>query len=55
MKFAQQTNMEPVFGLNSLNRFHNGSWDHTNAEALIKFSDDHGIRLNWELGNGKLS
>ncbi|XP_018563738.1 heparanase-like isoform X2 [Anoplophora glabripennis] len=50
-KFAQQTNMEVLFDLNSLRRFDNGSWDYTNAESLIKFSNKHSLKLNWELGN----
>lgn len=49
---AQDTNLELIFDLNSLRRFDDGAWDYTNAETLIRFSSQHGLHLNWQLGNG---
>uniref|UniRef100_A0A6P7GLM7 Heparanase-like n=1 Tax=Diabrotica virgifera virgifera TaxID=50390 RepID=A0A6P7GLM7_DIAVI len=48
---SSNTNMSIFFGLNALLRFKNGSWDYRNAEEMIKFSDENGLRVNWELGN----
>lgn len=50
-KFAESIDMDVFFDLNALIRFKNGSWDYENAESLIRFSHDHNITVNWELGN----
>jgi hypothetical protein len=51
-KLAQKTNLDLIFDLNVLQRFDNNTWDPTNAEELISFSNKHNFNLNWELGNG---
>jgi heparanase 1 len=50
-KLAQKTNLDLIFDLNVLQRFDNNTWDPTNAEELISFSNKHNFNLNWELGN----
>ncbi|CAH1168035.1 unnamed protein product [Phyllotreta striolata] len=50
-KLASSANMEIFYGLNALQRFPNGSWDPRNAEIMIKYTTDHGFKVNWELGN----
>ncbi|KYB27768.1 heparanase [Tribolium castaneum] len=50
-ELAQKTNLEIIFDLNSLRRFDDGAWDYTNAETLIRFSSQHNLNVNWELGN----
>ncbi|CAH1283481.1 unnamed protein product [Diabrotica balteata] len=48
---SSNTYMQIFFGLNALQRFKNGAWDYRNAEEMIKFSDENGLIVNWELGN----
>lgn len=48
---AEKANVDLIFGLNSLIRFDNKSWDYRNAESMMKFSKDHNLKVNWELGN----
>lgn len=51
LNFTEMTHLEPIFGLNALIRFKNGTWDSTNAHTLFKFSQEHKYFVNWELGN----
>ena len=51
-QLAANTGLDMIFDLNSLKRFDNGSWDPTNAEKLISFSNNFNLNINWELGNG---
>ncbi|KAJ8940372.1 hypothetical protein NQ318_015765 [Aromia moschata] len=48
---AKQANLDVIFQLNALMRLSDGSWDYSNAETLISFSDEHKLNLDWELGN----
>lgn len=50
-RFAEEVQLEPIFGLNALLRFDNGSWDYSNAYNLIQFSQKNNIWVHWELGN----
>ncbi|KAJ8940369.1 hypothetical protein NQ318_015762 [Aromia moschata] len=49
---AQQANLDVIFQLNALIRLEDGSWDYSNPESLISFSNEHKLNVNWELGNG---
>lgn len=49
---AQTSGFTILFDLNCLIRNADGSWNYSNAEELIKFSDDHELDVIWELGNG---
>lgn len=51
LNFTQVTCLVPIFDLNALIRFENGTWDYRNAYSLINFSHKHNIFINWELGN----
>ncbi|ENN70553.1 heparanase [Dendroctonus ponderosae] len=50
-EFAKNSEVTILFDLNSLLRNEDGSWNQENAEQLIKFSREHDIELDWELGN----
>lgn len=52
---ATEANLDIIFGLNALIRNADGSWNFENAKELIKFSADHNLEINWELGNGNNS
>ena len=44
-----------IFGLNSLMRYSNGSWNSTNAQTLFEYYyknyNETNINIHWELGN----
>ena len=44
-----------LFGLNSLQRKKDKSWDPTNAILLMRYTASKGYNINFELGNGKRS
>ncbi|CAH0561499.1 unnamed protein product [Brassicogethes aeneus] len=48
---ARKANLKLIFGLNSLIRKTDGSWDSKNAQKLILFSKNNRFNVNWELGN----
>ncbi|XP_064601621.1 heparanase-like isoform X2 [Liolophura sinensis] len=49
-KFVSDVGWHLVFGLNLLLR-NGSSWDPSNAEALMKYSDQKGYQMHLELGN----
>lgn len=53
-KFVSDVGWHLVFGLNLLLR-NGSSWDPSNAESLMKYSDQKGYQMHLELGNGKKS
>ncbi|XP_066250091.1 heparanase-like [Euwallacea similis] len=50
-QFTQNVGARLIYDLNSLLRSENGTWDSENAEEMIKFSNEHNMELDWELGN----
>ncbi|XP_065827834.1 heparanase-like isoform X2 [Oscarella lobularis] len=49
--FAMRINWNLTFGLNSLLRNPNGSWNSANALKLFKYTKSKGYQVSWELGN----
>lgn len=49
--FIMKMHWKLVFGLNSLLRRKDGSWDPTNAIALLRYTQSQGYLVNYELGN----
>lgn len=43
-----------IFDLNVLIRNPNNSWDDTNAKSIISFAKNKNMKLDWQLGNGKI-
>ena len=52
--FAEKAGWDLIFGLNMLLRrpWPNGTWDSSNAELLMNYTQKKGYTVNWELGNG---
>ncbi|KAF5285296.1 hypothetical protein FQA39_LY04395 [Lamprigera yunnana] len=50
-QLAQKSNFTILFDLNCLIRYPNGTWNSTNAEELISFSNELGYNIIWQLGN----
>ncbi len=50
--FTKKFQWKLIFGLNSLLRRHDGSWDPTNAIELMRYTKSKGYLVNYELGNG---
>ena len=55
-RFANDIDFDLIFGLNSLQRYDNGSWNASNAEKLFDYiynenGDDDIINIGFELGN----
>ncbi|XP_050308161.1 heparanase-like [Anthonomus grandis grandis] len=44
-------NLNIIYDLNSLLRNEDGAWNATNAIEMLEFSKEHGLFVNWELGN----
>ena len=53
--FAMRINWNLTFGLNSLLRNPNGSWNSANALQLFKYTKSKGYQVSWELGNGTVT
>ena len=51
--FAMKMQWKFIFGLNALERKHDGSWDPTNFIMLMRYTSTKGYLVNYELGNGK--
>lgn len=51
--FAMKMQWKFIFGLNALERNHDGSWDPTNFIMLMRYTSTKGYLVNYELGNGK--
>lgn len=51
-QLAKQAEIKVIFDLNSLLRFENGSWNPENAQQMLRFSQQHELEVDWELGNG---
>ncbi len=51
-EFAMKFQWKLVFGLNSLLRRHDGSWDPMNAIEFMRYTKGKGYLVNYELGNG---
>ena len=51
--FAMKMQWKFIFGLNSLERKSDGSWDPTNFIMLMRYTSAKGYLVNYELGNGK--
>lgn len=49
---AKAAKFNLIFDLNVLTRTPSGKWDPTNAIALLKFSQEKNLTLDWQLGNG---
>lgn len=50
-RLASAAGLTILFDLNVLVRLEDGSWNSSNAVELIKFSDQHGLDIIWQLGN----
>ena len=50
--FAMKMQWKFIFGLNSLERKNDGSWDPTNFIMLMRYTSSKGYLVNYELGNG---
>ncbi|XP_064603799.1 heparanase-like [Liolophura sinensis] len=48
--FARDVGWDMIFDMNLLQR-HNGEWDSSNAESLMKYAASKGYRFHLELGN----
>lgn len=53
-QFSKNSSLDLIFDLNVLIRFNN-SWNPTNAEEILKYSEDIACNTTWQLGNGQLS
>lgn len=51
-EFLDKTGLDLIVGLNVMSRQH-GSWDLSNTLDLISYSDKHGYRMAFQLGNGR--
>lgn len=51
--FAMKMQWKLIFGLNSLERWHDGSWNPSNAVEFLRYTEENGYLVNYELGNGK--
>eukprot|EP00795_Rhopilema_esculentum_P006431 gene6431-11874_t len=49
--FAKKMQWKMIFGVNSLERKHDGSWDPTNFIKLLRYTTSKGYVVNYELGN----
>lgn len=52
-EFVAKTGLDLIVGLNVMNR-QQGAWDLSNAVDLISYSDKHGYKMAFQLGNGNL-
>ncbi|KAG7200881.1 hypothetical protein KM043_003244 [Ampulex compressa] len=50
-RFATKARLRMIFDLNVLLRNPDGSWDDGNAQDIIRFAKEHGMDLDWQLGN----
>ena len=50
--FAKKMQWKLIFGVNSLERKHDGSWDPTDFIKLLRYTTSKGYVVNYELGNG---
>lgn len=53
-KLTAASGLTILFDLNCLTRNDDGTWNSSNAEEIIAFSDRYNLSVIWELGNGKL-
>ncbi len=51
--FTLKMQWKMIFGLNSLLRRHDGTWDPLNAVGFMRYTASKGYLVNYELGNGK--
>lgn len=53
-KFATKSKLRMIFDLNVLIRTSNNSWDDINSRNIISFAQNKNMKLDWQLGNGKI-
>ena len=55
-EFTKKVGWDFIFGLNILlNKPNSSLWDPANAKELFEYTKSKGYKVNWELGNGKIS
>lgn len=52
--FGMKSKLRMIFDLNVLIRTENNSWDDSNAKSIILFAKEKHMKLDWQLGNGKV-
>ncbi|KAL0110823.1 hypothetical protein PUN28_014045 [Cardiocondyla obscurior] len=49
--FTVKSKLRMIFDLNVLLRNPDGSWNDSNAKEIIAYAKNHGMKLDWQLGN----